>query len=466
MNRTLIPLGIMIRGPGDHACAWKYPGVPTDANVNLQFFIGIAKKAENSGIAFGLVGDGTYVNENYVPHLVNRFEPISLLSALASVTTKLGLTATISASQSDPYASARQLASLDLISGGRAGCHVVTEIVEGPAAGHAKPPIDREYLYDRADEYLGVAQSLWDSWDDDAFPRDRTSGKFFDRTKLHRLKHNGRHFQVEGALSVGRSPQGQPVVFHSAWTQAGATLAGKYADVALTNWRSPDATRTLARQVRAAALLHGREAAQVKIFPIVCPIVAATDAEADVTYRKIRAMISIDEALVSLGRFFDCHDFNQYPLDGPFPDVPCGIEGHSRAIAERIKDEARRNCSTLREVALDLSTPDTTLVGSGKRVAAELIRWFDQGGVDGFVLAFPLQAQGLDDFVTHVVPVLEARRRYQRTLTGSTLRDHLQLSRKISRYEGASVDVKRAADKDIPQLTEAYPNAGTHPTCY
>ncbi|ALA18590.1 monooxygenase [Chelatococcus sp. CO-6] len=446
MSTNDIRFGIMLNGAGGHMNSWKHPSGPADASVNLDFYVETARKAEDNGIAFAFVADGLYINEKSIPHFLNRFEPLTILSALATRTSKIGLAGTVSTSYSDPFTVARQLASLDLISGGRAGWNVVTTPLEGTARNYSRQHPEHALRYEIADEYLTVAQGLWDSWDDDAFVRDRERGQFFDSSKLHALDHNGRFFQVAGPLNIGRSPQGQPVIFQAGSSEAGIGLAGKYADAVFTHSPSLEETRAFRQQVRASAVAHGRHADDVKIFPGIAPIVGASDAEAEAKYRVIRDLISIEEALAYLGRYFDHHDFSQYPLDAPFPDIGDLGKNSFRSTTDRIKANARRNGSTLRDVALEVATPKPNFIGAGETVAGEIIRWIDEGAADGFILGFSVIAEGFDDFAVHVLPVLEARGRYARTLPGKTLRDHLGLPRKESRYAvGAPVPEQRRA---------------------
>lgn len=429
-----IPFGIMLHGAGGHMNSWKHPSGPADASVNLGFYIDTARKAEAAGIRFAFVADGLYINEKSIPHFLNRFEPLTILSALATATSKIGLAGTVSTSYSDPFTVARQFASLDLISGGRAGWNVVTTPLEGSARNYNRPHPEHALRYEIADEYLQLTQGLWDSWDDDAFVRNRDSGQFFDPAKLHTLNHQGRFFQVAGPLNISRSPQGQPVIFQAGSSDAGIALAGKYADAVFTHSPSLDDTRQFLRQVKTSAVAHGRSADDVKIFPGINPVVAATRAEAEAKYQRIRDLLTIDEALAYLGRFFDHHDFSQYALDAPFPELGEVGRNSFRSTTDRIKQDARQRGLTLRQVALETATPRDQFVGSGEEVADEIIRWIDAGAADGFILGFAVSAEGLDDFIRHVIPVLEARGRYQRELPGSTLRDHLGLPRKQSRY--------------------------------
>jgi len=222
-NKRQIRLGAIIQGASGNMSAWRHPDAVADASINIQFCQQLAQKAEQGKFDFLFVADGLYINEKSIPHFLNRFEPITLLSALALVTQKIGLVATLSTSYSEPFTVARQFASLDHLSGGRAGWNVVTSPLEGSAKNFSRdkhPEHDERYRI--ASEYVSVVKGLWDSWEGDAFVRDKTKGQFFAPEKLHTLNHQGKYFSVQGPLNVGRSPQGQPVVF-----QAGASDQGK-----------------------------------------------------------------------------------------------------------------------------------------------------------------------------------------------------------------------------------------------
>lgn len=439
MSDKPIPFGIMLHGAGGHMHAWKHPASPADASVNLPFLTDQVQKAEAHGIVFAFVADGLYINEKSIPHFLNRFEPLTILSALASVTTRIGLAGTVSTSYSDPFTVARQFGSLDLISGGRAGWNVVTTPLEGSGRNYSRAHPDHALRYQIADEYLGITQGLWDSWDEDAFPRDRATGTFVDKSRFHRLDHKGRFFQVEGPLNIQRSPQGQPVIFQAGSSEAGIGLAGKYADAVFTGPATLEEASQFRAQVRASAVVHGRPADHVKIYPGIAIVTGATDAEAEAKHAAIRELLTIEDALDHLGRFFDHHDFNQYGLDDAFPDLGDLGANSFRSTTDRIKADARDNALTLREVALKAATPKPHFLGSGDRIAEELIRWVDSGAADGFILGFPVAAQGLDDFIEHVIPALEARGRYNRTLQGKTLRDHLGLPFRESRYTAQAI---------------------------
>jgi len=434
MSPKHITFGIMLQGAGAHMNSWRHPSSPADASVNFDFFVRTARKAEANGIAFGFVADGLFINEKSVPHFLNRFEPIAILSALAAATTKFGVVGTVSTSYSDPFTVARQLASIDLISGGRAGWNAVTTPLEGSGRNYGKSHPEHGLRYEMAGEYLDVVTGLWDSWDDDAFMRDKATGRFFDPAKLHRLNHEGRFFQVEGPLNAGRSAQGQPVIFQAGSSVPGIELAGRQADGVFTSVGRMEDQAELTAKLKDSAVRHGRSADHIKIYPGISPIVGATDDEAERKYRVIRDLVTIDEALAYLGRFFDHHDFRQYDLDAPFPELGDIGQNSFRSTTDRIKANARKKNQTLRDVALTTTTPKSAFVGSPEKIADEIERWFNAGAADGFILGFQVIAEGLDDFVEHVIPVLEKRGLYSRTLTGKTLRDHMGLPFRESKF--------------------------------
>ncbi|RWX74959.1 LLM class flavin-dependent oxidoreductase [Neorhizobium lilium] len=434
-----IRFGIMLQGAGGHMNSWRHPKSPVDASVNFEFFKTTALKAEAAGIAFAFVADGLYINEKSIPHFLNRFEPLTILSALATVTSKIGLAGTVSTSYSDPFTVARQFASLDLFSGGRAGWNAVTTPLEGTAKNYSRSHPEHALRYEMADEYLEIVKGLWDSWDDDAFVRDRETGKFFDRDKLHRLDHKGRFFQVEGPLNIQRSPQGQPVLFQAGASDAGIGLAGKHADAVFTNAVSLEDNQTFFRRVKQAAVAQGRSAEDVKIFPGIGPVVGETQAEAEEKYQIIRNLISIDEALAYLGRFFDHHDFSVYPLDEPFPELGDIGKNSFRSTTDRIKRVAREKGQTLREAALEAATPREGFVGTPDAIAGKIINWVENDAADGFILGFPVIAEGLDDFIRLVIPILQERGYFDPHLEGQTLRDHLGLPYRDSVYKDGAV---------------------------
>lgn len=443
MSKNRIPFGIMLHGPGGHMNAWKHPSVPADASVNFKYILDVTKRAEAAGIAFAFVADGLYINEQSIPHFLNRFEPIALLSALAAVTDKIGLVGTLSTSYSDPFTVARQFASIDLISGGRAGWNAVTSPLEGSAKNYGRiSHPDHALRYEIAGEHIEIVKGLWDSWDDDAFVRNRGNGQFADFAKLHRLNFKGKFHSAEGPLNIQRSPQGQTVLFQAGGSDAGIELAGRHADAVFANSASIAENRELTQKLKQSAVAHGRGADALKVLPGIGPIIGSTEAEAQRKYQEIRDLVNVSEALAYLGRFFDHHDFAQYDVDAPFPELGDLGSNNFKSGTDRIKRVARETGQTLREVALESATPRSEFVGTPEQIANKIEEWVDSGASDGFVLGFPVQGQGLDDFDSHVLPILEQRGRHSRDQIGDTLRDHLGLPFRESRY--ALADAKAA----------------------
>jgi len=434
MSKQPINFGIMLNGAGSHMNAWRHPSVPADASVNLGYNIALAQQAEAAGIAFVFVADGLYINEKSIPHFLNRFEPLTLLSALAGKTSKIGLGGTVSTSYSDPFTIARQFASLDLISGGRAGWNIVTSPLEGTARNFGRAHPEHSQRYAIASEYLEVVRGLWSSWEEDAFVRNRDSGQFFERTKLHRLNHKGQFFSVEGPLNIQRSPQGETVIFQAGASDTGIAFAAKYAEAIFTHGESLEHNQHYYRRVKNAAIGHGRLPHEVKIFPALAPIIGRTSQEAEDKYRAICELADIEDALAYLGRYFEHHDFSQYKLDAPFPDLGSLGQNSFRSTTDLIKKEAAERKLTLREVALEAVSRRSEFIGTPDEVSARIVDWVEKGAADGFILGFHVSSEGFDDFAREILPRLQAKGHYQGRLQASTLRENLGLPIPRNRY--------------------------------
>lgn len=428
---THIKFGLMLHGAGGHMNAWRHASAPADASVNFRYFTDLAQQAEAAGFDFLFVADGLHINEKSLPHFLNRFEPVALLSALAAVTQRIGLAGTISTSYSDPFTVARQLATLDNISGGRAGWNVVTSPLEGSAQNFGKAHPAHSLRYEIAEEYINVVQGLWDSWEDDAFVRDRDSGVFFDAAKLHRLNHQGKFFSVAGPLNIQRSPQGQPVIFQAGASDTGIGLAGKSADAVFTNARTLAEAQIYSQKLQASVAANGRD--PVAIFPGISPIIGKTAEEAEAKYQHLLSLLSLDDALAYLGRFFEHHDFSQYDPDGPFPDVGELGQNSFRSTTDSIKHRAREEQLTLRQVAYETTLARGEFFGTPQQVADALIAWVEKGGASGFILSGPVLVESLRDITRDVLPILAARGYWQPS-DQTTLRGRLGLPFKVNRY--------------------------------
>lgn len=439
-NRKKIKFGALIHGVGGNISAWRHPEVPSDASVNFEFYKQQALTAEKGLFDLVFIADGLYITEKSIPHFLNRFEPITILSALAAVTSRIGLVGTLSTTYSEPFTVARQFGSLDHISGGRAGWNVVTSPLEGSARNYGKkehPTHDERYRI--AEEHLQVTRGLWDSWEDDAFIRDKESGVFFDPAKMHRLNHKGKYFSVEGPLNIARSKQGHPVIFQAGSSESGKNLAAKSADAVFTGHETIDEAKAFYKDVKDRASAFGRSPDEIAILPGINPIIGRTEEEAERKYREIAELVSIDKALDYLGRFFEHHDFSQYPLDEPFPDIGDLGSNSFRSGTDKIKQNARELNLTLREAALRSATPRGEFVGTPERIADLIQRWYEEGAADGFIIHSALPS-GLNDFVERVVPILQERGIYRTEYESDTLRGNLGLPIPENRYARRKVN--------------------------
>ncbi|MCW1872865.1 LLM class flavin-dependent oxidoreductase (plasmid) [Erwinia sp. INIA-01] len=427
-TQSQLRLGAIIQGPSGNMSAWRHPDAQSDASINVEFVQKLAKQAEQAKFDFLFVADGLYINAQSIPHFLNRFEPITLLSALALVTNKIGLVATLSTSYSEPFTVARQFASLDQLSGGRVGWNVVTSPLEGSAKNFSRdrhPEHDERYRI--ASEYLQVAKGLWDSWEADAFVRNKQTGEFFDASKLHTLNHKGHYFSVQGPLNVGRSPQGRPVIFQAGASDAGKAFAAETADGIYTRQETPELARAFREDVRRQLVARGRSADDIRVFQGISVIIGEDEAQAEERYQQTAQLVTVEKALEYLGRYFEHYDFSQHPLDEPFPDIGDLGQNSFRSTTDTIKRDARERGLTLRQTALEAATPRPGFFGTAEQVADGLEHWFRSGAADGFIVRGGTPT-AFDDFVEQVIPILQQRELYRTEYEGNTLRENLGLS--------------------------------------
>ncbi|MCM3172960.1 LLM class flavin-dependent oxidoreductase [Paenibacillus sp. MER 99-2] len=429
-----LKLGTSLHGVGSSVSGWRHPDLPADASINIDFYIQQAKRAEAGKLDFVFIADGLHITEKSIPHFLNRFEPLTVLSALAASTRNIGLAGTLSTSYSEPFTVARQFASLDHLSGGRAAWNVVTSPSEGVAdnfnkGGHP----DHETRYRMAEEYVEVTRGLWDSWEDDALIRDKESGVFFDPEKLHKLDHKGEFYQVAGPLNIARSKQGHPVIFQAGASESGRNFAASTADAVFVHGNSLEEAKTVYDDLKQRAVSHGRKPEDILILPGIAPIVGHTEEEAQRKYDEVVRLGSVEDAVQYLSRYFDYHDFTQYALDEPFPDLGDFGSNGFRSLTDQIKRDAKEQGLTLREVALHVAQPRPLFFGTPETIADRMQLWFEQQAVDGFII-LPTVPNGLEDFVELVVPVLQQRGLFRTEYERDTLRGNLGLSVPVNRY--------------------------------
>lgn len=433
-----IRLGTILHGANGNMSAWRHPESVANASINFDFAKDIAIKAEQAKFDFIFVADGLYINEKSIPHFLNRFEPITLLSALASVTQNIGLVGTVSTSYSEPFTIARQFASLDHLSHGRAGWNVVTTPLEGTALNHTRKQHPEHSLrYEIADEYLNVAKGLWDSWEQGAFVRNKETGQFFERSKLHTLNHKGKHFEVAGPLNVERSPQERPIVFQAGASGAGRALAAKHADAIFTHQNTLEEAQKFYEDVKQQVIKNGRSSDDLLIFQGIGVLIGDSPEDIERQYQETAALVSIEDALNYLGRFFEHHDFSQYDLDAPFPELGTLGENSFKSGTDEIKRKAKEQNLTLRQVALQSATPRPPFVGTVEQVADQLELWVTEDAADGFIIA-GVAPSTLDTFFTQVVPLLQQRGLYRTEYPGTTLRSSFGISSPKNQFEASS----------------------------
>lgn len=436
-GRRQLKLGAVMAGVGNSMSLWRHPDLATDASVNIAINREWIRKAEEGKLDFVFFADSLYITETSYPHVLNRFEPLTALSALSSLTTHIGLVGTLSSTYTEPFNAARQFASLDLLSGGRAGWNVVTTALEGTALNFGKPHPEHSLRYRMATEYLEVVRGLWDSWEDDAFVRDQQSGVFFDPGKLHALNHEGEFYSVQGPLNIARSKQGHPVLFQAGASEDDRNYAAREADAVFVFQHSLAEAAQFYADVKQRVQAHGRNPDHVLIMPGIAPIIGSTEAEAERKYQEVASLMTAEQALRYMARYFNHHDFTQYPLDGPFPDLgELGRDSYQH-ITDDIKRRAARDGLTLRQVALQVATPRPTFTGTPEQIAERMQAWFEGRGADGFIVDMAAP-NGLEDFVDQVVPILRKRGLFREEYEADTLRGNLGLPFVPNRYAAGS----------------------------
>jgi FMN-dependent oxidoreductase (nitrilotriacetate monooxygenase family) len=416
-----------VGGPGQHD-TWQHPEMPGDASVDIRWYVARARQAEDALFDLVFIVDSQFITPDSPPHYLNRLEPLTLLSALAVSTTHIGLVGTLTTSYNTPFNLARRLASLDLISGGRAGWNVVATGDGGTAANYSRDEhYDYASRYGRALESVRVCQGLWDSYEDDAFPRDRATGRFLDPDRQHRLDHHGEHFHVRGPLNIVRSRQGQPVIFQAGDSDEGRDLGAAVGEGIFTHSATVEQGLAFATDIRERARAKGRNPDEIVIMPGVTPIVADTDEQARAIEEGRRLGKDFAKTLAQFGRPFGWHDFSRYDLDGPFPDLGDLGRDSFRTQAEAIKKVAREENLTLRQTVhrFTASTP-APFVGSPQTVADRIQEWFDAGALDGLNVHVTVASE-FARFTDEVLPILRERGVVRSAYEADTLRGNLGL---------------------------------------
>lgn len=423
---------------------WRHSSHFERPVMNLEAMIELAQIAERGKFHSLFLADGNAVRqmekrelfENVAPSdRPSNFEPATLMAALSQHTEHIGMFTTLTTTYNQPYSVARQLASLDHLSNGRAAWNVVTTSYPGDAANFGSAPFpEREPRYARAIEFVEVCKELWDSWAGDAFPQDKESGKFLDAERVRKIHHHGEYFDVEGPLNVARMPQGYPVLFMAGQSEPGREFAAKHAECLFASAKTKEQGKELRDDIRSRMAKYGRDPDEIKIIPGVGGLVGRTREEAKELRAHLASLVSDKLALQYLSAALH-EDMSQYDPDGPLPDLTHEIAG-VRSARDTLYAVAKAKELTVRQTWTSLITADDSeFTGTGEDIADAMQEWFEYGACDGFNIGGgPVQPMGLTNFVDLVVPILQERGLFREDYTGGTLRDELGLKTPINPY--------------------------------
>ncbi|WP_281178397.1 LLM class flavin-dependent oxidoreductase [Amycolatopsis jejuensis] len=433
MSRQL-HLNAFVMPNGHHEAAWRHPSTDPHRARTLQHYIDIARTAERGKLDSLFLADGVALWSNVKHNSHSHFEPLTLLSALAATTVHIGLIATASTTYNEPYHLARKFASLDHLSGGRAGWNIVTSAGVDEARNFnlgARPA--HELRYARATEFVEVVKKLWDSWDDDAAVLDKASGIYADTGLIRPIEHSGEHFQVHGALNIARPVQGHPLLVQAGSSETGKEYAARHAEAVFTAQQTFAEGKAFYEDVKGRLAKYGRTPDEIKILPGISPIIGRTSEEARARAAELNSLITPEYGLHQLSTLLD-HDLTGSPLDGPLPEVGSFTEGAQSRLA-LVVGLARRENLTIRQLLERLAggRGHRVFAGTPAEIADELEQWFTDGAADGFNVMPPTLPGGLDDFVDLVVPELRRRGLFRTEYTGTTLREHYGLARPVNR---------------------------------
>ncbi|MFI6470092.1 LLM class flavin-dependent oxidoreductase [Streptomyces sp. NPDC050516] len=439
MTRRQLHLNAFLMSTGHHEASWRLPESDPYASVDLDHYRELARIAERGTFDSLFLADGPVLFSNVGQRPAGVLEPLTLLTALAVATEHIGLIATASTSYNSPYNLARRFASLDHISGGRAGWNIVTTAGAEAARNFG---LDDEPThatrYERAAEFLDVALKLWDSWEDDLVVADKAQGVWGDERKVHPPRHKGTYFSVEGALNVPRSPQGYPLLVQAGSSQDGKHFAARYAEAVFTAQQTLRDAQAFYADLKSRARAAGRDPDHLKILPGIVPVIGSTEAEARAHERVLEEHIVHEHGLHRLERLLNLEP-GVLELDAPLPaDLPpeSDIEG-AKSRYTLVVELARRERLTVRELIgrLGGGRGHLTFAGTPEQVADAIENWFSLGAADGFNIMPAVLPSGLALFVDRVVPILRARGLF-RTEYGprGTLRDRYGLPRPANQH--------------------------------
>ncbi|MEV4110109.1 NtaA/DmoA family FMN-dependent monooxygenase [Nonomuraea sp. NPDC049695] len=439
MTRKRVHLAAHFPGV-NNTTVWADPR--SGSQIDFASFVHLAKTAERGKLDFFFLAEGLRLRELkgriHDLDVVGRPESLTVLSALAAVTDWLGLAGTVNATFNEPYELARRLSTLDHLSEGRAAWNVVTTSDAFTGENFRRGGyLDRADRYERAAEFIRLARELWDSWQPDAIAADAAAGTFVRPGAIGTVEHRGRHFSVEGRFTLPRSPQGRPVIIQAGDSDEGREFAAANADVIFTpHGRLEDGKRFYA-DVKRRLARYGREPHQLKIMPGVTFALGDTEEEAAENAARIRRQqVGPQTAIAFLEQVWG-RDMSAYDPEGPLPEIePDLSDGVSQgrvpikdraAVAAKWRALAEEKGLSIRDLVIEV-TGRQTFIGTPESVARQIDEHVQADAADGFILVPHLTPGGLDEFVDRVVPVLQERGVFRTEYTGTTLRDHLELT--------------------------------------
>ncbi|MFC9354001.1 LLM class flavin-dependent oxidoreductase [Arthrobacter sp. NPDC057013] len=429
-------LNAFLMSTGHHEASWRLPESNSHAGTDVAHFQRLAQTAERGKLDSIFFADSPVLHGDVTQRPYGGLEPTVLLAAIAAVTERIGLIATASTTYNEPYNLARRFASVDQISGGRAGWNVVTTAGDAAAKNFSRTgqPAHSE-RYERAAEFLDVAQKLWNSWEDDAIVADKAAGIWGDNTRVHQANHVGRHFQVEGALDVPRSAQGHPVIVQAGSSENGKDFAARYAEAVFTAHQTLGDAQAFYADLKQRTAAAGRDPEGIKILPGIVPVIASTQEEARRLEQELDDLILPEYARNQLAGVLRV-PAESLELDAQLPaELPSEdqIEG-AKSRYTLIVNLGRREHLTVRQLIgrLGGGRGHRTFAGTPDQVADAIQEWFEAGAADGFNIMPPVLPSGLDVFVDQVVPILQARGLFRHEYTGRTLREHFGLAKPAS----------------------------------
>ena len=433
MSRQL-HLNLFLMSRGHHEGAWRHPKSNRKALTDLDLYIEAARIAENAKFDAVFLADTLAAGNSSGLASSGSLEPIVLLSLLAAHTKTIGLIGTASTTYSLPYTLARQFATLDHLSGGRAGWNIVTSWAPEAGANYGlQQNLDHGDRYKLAEEFVEAADALWKSFPSDAVLDDRDAGRYLDTGRMKPANYVGDHYRTKGPLNVPQSPQGRPVYIQAGQSDAGRAFAAKWAEAIFTAHMTKDSAKAFYADVKSRALGHGRSADDIAVLPGISAAIGATQREADDVWEELDALTSTEVGLTRLSARFGGHDFGGIPLDRPltrddFPD-PNTVEASKSRVVGYVDMSLRENL-TLRQLLRKLAGArgHFTMAGTPEAVADVIEDWFRSGAADGFNVMPPIINSQLSLFADEVVPLLQKRGLFRKDYEGHTLRSHLGLS--------------------------------------